>query len=319
MAWYNASWTKRKAITLTGGASGAQTDYQVKLTVTWDSDMKSDFSDLRFTKLDGTTLLNAWLETHTASTTATIWVATDTPANTVEADIYMYYGNSGAASGWNGANTFPDLFDDFEDNNVTGWTGTMAVESSTVKSGTYSGMAEDGASYKTGASKTSDYTIDFDLRFETHISAYFSIGKNGGTANAIYIYRSSGANAISYYDGSSWNFICGILNNTWFKYSINVHFSTNTFDISVNGVSEGTGLSTNGSISELNDINLNPQPREEYLDNVFSRKYAANPATYEFGIEELPGWYNEIMGVSSPAKIMGVESTNIASVTGVEA
>ena len=90
MAWYNASWEKRKKITLTGGSSGAQTDYQVLLTVTYDSDMQVDFDDLRFTKADGTTLLDAWLESKTDSTSAKVWVETDTPANTVESDIYMY-------------------------------------------------------------------------------------------------------------------------------------------------------------------------------------------------------------------------------------
>lgn len=113
MAWYNASWLKRKKITLTGGASGAQTDYQIKLTVAYDSDMKSDFSDLRFTKADGTTLVDAWLETYTASTSATVWVEfTTTPADAVTEDYYMYYGNSEASSAWNMDDTF--LFaDDF--------------------------------------------------------------------------------------------------------------------------------------------------------------------------------------------------------------
>lgn len=106
MAWYNASWTKRKPITLTGGSSGAQTDYQVKITVTYDTDMQVDFDDLRFTESDGTTLLNSWLESKVDSTSAIVWVETNTPANTVEATIYMYYGNSGVSSAWDIGDTF---------------------------------------------------------------------------------------------------------------------------------------------------------------------------------------------------------------------
>ena len=48
-AWYSTSWTKRKAVTVTGSSGGAQTNYQVKITVLYDSDMQADFDDVRFT------------------------------------------------------------------------------------------------------------------------------------------------------------------------------------------------------------------------------------------------------------------------------
>lgn len=113
MAWYNSSWSKRKKITLTGGTSGTQSAYQMKFAVTYDSDMRTDFDDLRFTKLDGTTLLNAWLESKVDSTSAVVWVETDTPANGIDAYIYMYYGNASAVADWDIDETF--LFgDDFE-------------------------------------------------------------------------------------------------------------------------------------------------------------------------------------------------------------
>lgn len=113
MAWL-LGYSKRKKVTLTGGTSGAQTDYQTKLDVTYDSDMQADFDDLRFTELDGETLLDAWLESKTDSTSAVVWVETDTPANGIDADIYMYYGNSGAVSDWSGEDTFM-FFADFAD------------------------------------------------------------------------------------------------------------------------------------------------------------------------------------------------------------
>jgi hypothetical protein len=112
MAWLSG-YSKRKKITLTGGTSGAQTDYQVKLAVTYDSDIQADFDDLRFTQSDGVTLIDAWLESKIDSTSAVVWVETDTPANGVDADIYMYYGNGSVASDWDGDETF-EFFDDFE-------------------------------------------------------------------------------------------------------------------------------------------------------------------------------------------------------------
>ena len=106
MAWL-AGYTKRKKITITGGASGAQTDFQIKLTVAYDGDMQSDFDDLRFTQADGQTLIDAWLETKTNDVSATVWVEfPTTPANGVDQDYYMYYGNAGAASDWDIGATF---------------------------------------------------------------------------------------------------------------------------------------------------------------------------------------------------------------------
>ena len=113
MAWLSG-YSKRKKITLTGGASGAQTDYQLKLAVSYAAAMQGDFDDLRFTQADGTTLIDAWAEVIVTDTSATVWAEfPTTPANTVEQDYYMYYGNAGAASDWKGAQTFY-FFDDFD-------------------------------------------------------------------------------------------------------------------------------------------------------------------------------------------------------------
>ncbi|MCX6354291.1 MAG: DUF2341 domain-containing protein [Candidatus Aureabacteria bacterium] len=71
--WYNPGWLYRKPVTINNTGS-ALANYQVKINVTYDSDMKSDFSDLRFTDSDGTTLLNYWVESYTASTSAVAWV-----------------------------------------------------------------------------------------------------------------------------------------------------------------------------------------------------------------------------------------------------
>jgi len=319
MAWYNSSWLKRKAVTLTGGASGAQTDYQVKLTVTYDSDMQVDFDDLRFTKADGTTLLDAWLESKVDSTSAIIWVETDTPANTVEADIYMYYSNSGAASAWNGANTFPKLFDDFEDNDVTDWSGsTMVIESTIVKTGTYSGKATTTTGpYKTGTTRSNDYVMEFDYRKTGTTKTYLALGAGGVvTTNCVFLENDNGT--LRYYDGS-YHAICNLANDTWHKFIISVDYTANTFDITINGASQGTDLGTRGAISNHNDINPYTNSGYEYLDNIFTYDYVANPATYVFGSEETPtgGWVNKVCGVTSPARVISVLNTSIGKVIGV--
>lgn len=113
-AWYDQAWLARKPITVDNSANDSSlTDYQIKVVLTYDSDMRTDFGDIRFTDQDGTTLLDYWLEAKTNSTEATFWVKVPTlPAESV-ATIYAYYGNSSAVSLSDGDNTFM-FFDDFE-------------------------------------------------------------------------------------------------------------------------------------------------------------------------------------------------------------
>jgi len=110
--WWDSNWDKRKAINLTC-SQGTPNPFQVELNVTYDSDMKVDFSDLRFVDDDDSTLLDAWLRQKSNSSWAQIYV--EVPANITASGhtIYMYYNNSGASSYWNGTATFL-YFEDFE-------------------------------------------------------------------------------------------------------------------------------------------------------------------------------------------------------------
>ena len=129
MAWLSG-WTRRKKFTIDGTTAGAQTNYQMQLTVHYGSGTDSgsdvylggnsqiDFSDIRFTTSDGTTLLDYWIEEKVDSDYALVWVEFDSiPASPDSAVFYIYYGNSSASSASNGANTFIE-FDDFDDNSL---------------------------------------------------------------------------------------------------------------------------------------------------------------------------------------------------------
>lgn len=107
-----ASWTKRKAITVTNNTASTLTNFEVSIPVTYDADMQADFDDIRFTSSDGSTFINYWLETKTDSTSATFWVQVPSIAASSAATIYMYYGNASAATISSATSTF--LFaDDF--------------------------------------------------------------------------------------------------------------------------------------------------------------------------------------------------------------
>lgn len=133
MAWLSG-WTYRKKITLSR-ASGAVTNYQMKLllgesfgvaghNVSCEGRCASDFDDIRFTKSDGTTVLDYWIESLSGTTPnqlATIWIEFDS-IGTTGTTFYMYYGNAGAAAVSSGVNTFLQ-FDDFNSDTLDdAWT-----------------------------------------------------------------------------------------------------------------------------------------------------------------------------------------------------
>ncbi len=111
-------WTYRQNITL-HGTSGAGTNYQINITVTYDSEMQSDFDDIRFTDDDGTTLLDHWRETYTASTTALFWVEVADSLNSNQL-IYMYYGNDAVSTVSNGTTTFL-FYEDWSSQSLDAW------------------------------------------------------------------------------------------------------------------------------------------------------------------------------------------------------
>jgi hypothetical protein len=126
---YLSGWDYRKLKNITGTTAGPQTNYQMKLTIYKGSgtdtpgtiyigsNARDDFGDLRFTKSDGVTLLDYWIESYISGVSAVVWIEVDyIPASLNNASIYLYYGNSSAASESSGAATFI-FFDDFNDLN----------------------------------------------------------------------------------------------------------------------------------------------------------------------------------------------------------
>jgi hypothetical protein len=128
MSWLSG-WPYRKSITLSR-ASGAVTNYQMKLLVGESSGATgenvdcnglclSTFNDLRFTKADGTTLLDYWIESISGTTPnqlATVWIEFDS-IGTDATTFYMYYGKAKATAASSGADTFL-FFDDFDADSI---------------------------------------------------------------------------------------------------------------------------------------------------------------------------------------------------------
>jgi len=192
VAWFSG-WSNRKKITIAGSSAGAQTNYQMKLTVHKGSGSdsgsdvyllghcKDDFSDIRFTKSDGETELDYWIEEYTSGDNAVVWIEFDSiPASPDSAIFYLYYGNSEAPSASNGDNTFL-FFDDFLVLDTDIWT---------VREGYYS--AVDGElmlGYKDGGSDARSYIAHF-MTLPTNYRLHYR-GASTGSTNEFVVYHTT--------------------------------------------------------------------------------------------------------------------------------
>lgn len=129
MTWLTG-WNYRKSIAISNTGS-LLTNYPVSIIIDTaglitaiPSKMRSDCGDIRFTDIDGSTLLPYWIESGVNTVSTKIWIKI--PSILVgTVTIYLYYNNPTATynNSVGGTGTF-DLFDDFNDGDVSDWVKT---------------------------------------------------------------------------------------------------------------------------------------------------------------------------------------------------
>jgi len=127
--------------------------------------VRDDFGDVRFTKSDGETLLDYWMETKVNGNYAVFWVEVDSiPASPGSVTIYVYYGKSDQASTGNGEATF-QLFDHFDDGVVDAskWTKVEAGGGTVTESGTELRCQHDPATRYAGIISILSFTTKFSV------------------------------------------------------------------------------------------------------------------------------------------------------------
>ena len=161
---------------------GAVSDYQMKLTVNKTTGNSSGAvvylkghalswtgtvpNDIRFTKADGTSELDYWIESSDANT-ATVWIEFDS-IGTTDTDFYIYYDKSGDTTTSNGDNTFL-FFDDFPGDSLDTdkWEGDTAYASIADSILTYESTSTDWRQLhgKTGISKSAAWRGKVKYRY----------------------------------------------------------------------------------------------------------------------------------------------------------
>jgi len=93
------------------------------VAVTTNGHCLDNFGDLRFTASDGATPLNYWIQSVSVGNQATFLVRDPEDLSSSNSTIYIYYGNSGATTTSNGADTLL-FFDNFSADSSIDWTNT---------------------------------------------------------------------------------------------------------------------------------------------------------------------------------------------------
>lgn len=314
MGWLTG-WPHRKSVTLSR-TSGAVTNYQKKLLVGESSGATgenvdcnglclSTFNDLRFTKADGKTLLDYWIESISGTTPnqlATVWIEFDS-IGTSSTTFYMYYGKADAPAVSNGANTFI-VFDDFErgangDTIGGGWTETTAhVHISDAQK-----FAGSRSVLFPSVSQTERPTATIPLSASNNNAFYYRIYADGysdyagalthGNGTSRFLLGVSKTGTIDYHNGTSWVSTGSSLSiNTWTLLEIrNVDFSDRTLDIYKDGSIIKSGATFGLSADQANIIRIygdnTGSTGDVWIDNVIVRNWRSTEPTWDsFGPQE---------------------------------
>ena len=108
--WDDSSWTKMKLVTVKNNVGQILDNYAVRLIVDYDSDMQSDYGDIRFKHEDYETIwLDYWIEDKNVNS-AIVWVKFPSlPLG--QSNMYMFYGNPGTTD----QSDFYSVFSDWDE------------------------------------------------------------------------------------------------------------------------------------------------------------------------------------------------------------
>jgi uncharacterized delta-60 repeat protein len=138
--------------------------------------------DLRVTGSDGTTLLDHWVESGCGTAATKLWVKV--PSLSAGANqLYLYYGNTSAASTANGAGVF-DFFDDFNGSGIDGskW-NTGGISGFSVANGLLTGNNSDYrltsiAAFTPGVIQEAKASIQYFPPYRILMGGFFSSGSS---------------------------------------------------------------------------------------------------------------------------------------------
>jgi len=137
--WYDSNWNKRKRVQIANADATTYINAVVELLVPYNTDMQSDFNDLRFTDNSGTTTIPYFIASSTVGVAAEVWVKVPSLSSAETSVIFMYYNNATTTSNSSSTAVFI-ASDDFESNSISNYagdTGLFTTSGSFAYAGSY--------------------------------------------------------------------------------------------------------------------------------------------------------------------------------------
>jgi len=125
--WTNPSFTRMRPLEVSNTGGTPQHNYVLNITVYYDTDMQSDFDDLRFVDAQGVNL-SYWISSRINGVSATVLVLVPTIPAHQNITLYLFYGNPSAQDQGNFNSVFtwaditdPDIMISFKAVNEGAW------------------------------------------------------------------------------------------------------------------------------------------------------------------------------------------------------
>lgn len=262
--WFDVSWLYKKPILInnTGNATDLN-DFQVKLNVTYDSDMQVDFRDIRIVNDTSGAAVPYWIESKVNSSYANVWFnASSIPASVwTNSTYYLYYGNAAVSDGGSGTNTFIQ----WHGAATSGYLDSLIVSPVPLIWESYVKVDSDASNVYFGVSDNADMNIGDNLRIQAGTSAY----KHGAARNDdAQTYTNVAPGFVS---GTYYNLMIKRYAGTSYYYIDDIQLST---EITTNLPDETMGLAVYVSAGSM------------VQQWAFVRKYIAIEPTATIGTEE---------------------------------
>jgi len=298
MGWLTG-WKYRKKITLSR-ASGTVSNYQMRILVGESAGAtgedvdcaakcKTDFTDLRFTTSDGTTLLNYFIENISGTTPnqlAAIWIKFDS-IGTTDTTFYMYYGNTSASNVISLVNTV-DNYENFEDGTMGKFTGVVgsaywAASQLFAKEGTYSARCNDTS----GSSNAGRYTPQNTFWNADNKKIALWILANSGNGVWTYLVRTTTLRITAIIEIPTFTaggslIASGLSRDVWYQTLFYLRYGSTVFDVEIRDANytllgSATNIAFNynagASYRDLLLVSAAAAIGINYVDQVFSLQY----------------------------------------------
>ncbi|MBU0894106.1 MAG: DUF2341 domain-containing protein [Nanoarchaeota archaeon] len=319
--WWNPSWEKRKEINITG--VGSLTNFPVYINVTYDSEMQTDYDDLRFISgacNAGGSELAYEIENYTG-TNAHVWVKIPS-INAGNNQICLYYDNSGASSGENIAGVWAETYEavwHFQNLNDSLGIHNLTKSASLDYIGGKIGRAFDWEGAASGDSliwadaddsldfTTEDLTIEFWIKMDNYVHGVNYIIKGLASTNNYQIFDWRATDEFSSDWGTTGNWHthdCAGLDTEVWMHLVWVYDHTNVYFYRNGSEMAGCRDSENSNLGPVGDNNFQIGTENGPIDGIMdevrisssvkstewisqSYQVVANQATYVlFGSEE---------------------------------